>query len=170
MDHSTPIISQIAFPLGGLGFFSWSVVENLVHGDALLAHYYEIPAHDLARGVPVELILARITPGDRDAMAAKIHDDILSGETSSARYGVICPSGARRSLISFGRCLRDEDGVPSYYSGAVAAASDERLILSGDPLESHIRAAFSLASDQRRELTQRYLSSALRSLGVLPSR
>ena len=133
-------------------------------GDAVLASLYEIPDKDFARGVSVEVILARIAPRDRETVAANIHRAIVSGESSAAQYTVICPSGTRRSLFAIGRCFVDGDGVPSYYSGMVTTASNAPLLQS-DSIEGHCQAALAIAKEQGRELTERYLSSALRSLG-----
>ncbi len=77
---------------------------------------------------------------------------------------MICPSGTRRSLVAFGRCWLEDDGLPSHFSGVVAMAPEVRFDGDQMTLEAHCPAALKLAHNQGKELTARYLSSALHAL------
>lgn len=54
--------------------------------------------------------------------------------------------------------------MPSIYSGIVLIEREMEIKLNASGLEKHIDAALDLAKIGGLELTQRYLSSALRSL------
>lgn len=152
--------------LEGAGFYSWSLSTNLLTGDVAFAQIYEIDQDELARGLPVESILERIVEEDRPRLAERIHDVILGGTPLLSPYRIHCAGGKIKSLLSMGSCARDADGLPSVYSGVVLVERATGAGSGGVGLESHIGAAIDLAKAQKRELTERYLSSALRSLSA----
>lgn len=144
-----------------MGFFTWSVPDNILFGDTVFAALYEMAEHDLRKGVAVEQILAKILEHDRPLMAKRIHEAIVSGETTSSAYRIRMSNGASRELVAFGRCIRDDTGVPSYFTGAVMDKSLPGVVFGDDPLEAHCRFAHSLAKTTGNELAARYLSSTL---------
>jgi hypothetical protein len=148
-----------------MGFFTWSVPDNLLFADEVFGNIYEFSHEELRRGLSVEAILGRIAIEHREGIAERLHATILSGAPSAIRYDVACPTGIQKSVIAFGRCLHDFDRIPSFYTGAVMLASQETLVVGSNAIEGHCRAALAIARDEGRELTARYLSSALRSLG-----
>ena len=149
---------------GEMGFYTWVVPENKLYGDPALAQLYNIPECDLAKGVPVDRILSLIVMEDRPLIAGNIHKAIMTGKPSSGAFRVMYADGTVRSLVSFGRCFRDETGEPSFYSGAVMDAAAPQVAVGDDPLEAHCRAALLLAKQGGNELAARYLSSALNVL------
>lgn len=94
-------------------------------------------------------------------IAGNVHQAIVKGEPSSGRFRVLRPDGSALSLVSFGRCLRDDIGVPTFYTEAVMAASSPQVAEGNDGLEAHCRAALALAQERGNELAIRYLSSAI---------
>ena len=150
--------------LGGGGFYSWSLTTNRLTADAAFAAIYEISEADVATGIPVESILERIVAEDRPRLAERIHDVILGGKPFVSPYRILTRDGRIRSLLSMGSCANDQDGVPSTYSGIVLVADEVAVTVEAAGLEIHIEAAIGLAKIEGRELTERYLSSALRSL------
>lgn len=150
--------------LSGGGFYSWSLTTNRLTADAAFAAIYEISDADLARGIPVESILERIVAEDRPRLAERIHDVILGGKPFVSPYRILTRDGRIRSLLSMGSCANDQDGVPSTYSGIVLIAEEVEVTVEAAGLEMHIEAAIDLAKIEGRELAERYLSSALRSL------
>lgn len=162
MDQlQTDVITRL---MRGSGFYAWSLAENMLTADKAFAHIYEINEIDIARGVPVEFILSRIVEDDRPRLAKRIHEVILGGEPFISPYRILCPSGVYKSLMSMGSCSRDADGVPAVYSGVVIVAERFQLEIEATQLEHHISSAMALARDGGRDLTERYLASALRSL------
>lgn len=159
--HSGSLVEKL---MAGAGFYSWSIPLNTLTADKAFADIYEIDEQDLARGVPVELILSRIVEDDRRRLAERIHDVILGGLPFVSPYRILCPSGITKSLLSMGSCARDADGVPSIYSGIVLVERELDIEVRAATLELQISDAIGLAHIDGRELTERYLSSALRSL------
>lgn len=151
--------------VGGLsdsiGFFSWVLADNLLFGDAMFASLYEIPVGDLLRGIPVETILSKIVEEDRAMIARNTHEAIISGNTSASSYTIQLETGGRKCLVAYGRCLRDSDGEPSVFTGAVMDAVMPDVTFGSNPLEAHCRAAYEIASRNNDELAARYLKSAL---------
>lgn len=148
----------------GAGFYSWSLPLNMLTADKAFAEIYEINVQDLARGVPVEFILARIVEEDRPRLAERIHEVILGGEPFVSSYRINCPSGRVKALLSMGSCAKDQDGIPSIYSGIVLVEHELEIGVRATTLAAQISNALELARSDGRELTERYLSSALRSL------
>ncbi|AYM65845.1 PAS domain-containing protein [Agrobacterium fabrum] len=165
----TPPRSLVENLLDGAGFYSWSLSTNTLTADAAFAAIYEIGEDDLAKGVPVEAILERIVEEDRPRLAARIHDVILGGRPFVSPYRIRCADGRIRSLLSMGSCSKDQNGVPSIYSGIVLIEREMEIKLNASGLEKHIDAALDLAKIGGLELTQRYLFSALRSLSLTSS-
>ena len=152
--------------LEGAGFYSWSLATNLLTGDLAFAQIYEIGEGDLAKGIPVESILERIVEEDRPRLAARIHDVILGGTPLLSPYRINCADGQMKPLLSMGSCAYDADGLPSVYSGVVFVERKIGVGSGARGLEMHIDAAIDIAKANKLELTERYLSSALRSLST----
>lgn len=149
-----------------MGFFTWNVQDNLLFGDEIFGDVYSLSSKQIATGVPVEVILDRIVVEDRGRVAETVHHGIISGEAGTLHYSVLGSDGSKMNVVAFGRCLRDADGVPSFYTGSIMLASQAVLAVATRPLEGHCRAALCIARDDGHELAARYLSSALRSLGL----
>ncbi|WP_105381999.1 PAS domain-containing protein [Neorhizobium alkalisoli] len=147
-----------------VGFYSWSVPENRVYGDEVIADIFCVPLDDLVEGAPIELVIRYIDEGDKQRVAKAIHDAIITGLPYQAEYRLTHPDGRKISVTANGRCLRDVEGVPSIYSGTVTLRSSLNPS-EGDPLESHCRAALRIATRRRHTLAARYLSSALNVIG-----
>lgn len=161
--------ANIADPPINMGFFTWNVQDNLLFGDEVFGEIYGFSHEELATGLAVEAILNRIAIEDRGRVAERVHHGIVSGTAGTLQYSVVSRNGTRIQVIAFGRCLKDADGIPSVYTGAVMMASDAALAVGISPMEIHCQAALSIARKEGRELTARYLSSALRSLGLTES-
>lgn len=160
------VVPGIAGDLSKMGFFSWNVPDNMIHGDRTFGIIYEIEPQHLASGVPVEMILTRIVDEDRARLAERIHAVLLGGEPSLSQYRISCPSGLTKSLVSMGSCSNDEEGLPSYYAGAVIEATVPVRDVADTPLATHISIALQHARNDNHELAERYLLSALRSLST----
>jgi PAS domain-containing protein len=147
-----------------MGFFTWIVGANTLYGDPMFADIYGLPHEDLAAGIPVEKVIERIDPSDQPQIARSVHQAILSGTQTSSTYRVLDPDGGSRTILSFGRCLRDEEGIPSIFSGAIVEAAATQVIFAADPLLAHCRAALELAEAAGQDNVARHLSLALSEL------
>lgn len=149
------------------GFYSWDVPNNLVFGDANYAAIYGLPPEDAAQGVPVEKILSLIAEEDRGPLARYIHDMLLGRRPETATYTIIDAKGVAKRASSVGSVIRDRDGIPSFYAGAVMCPPSELEVTAGG-LRNRIAEAINIAEVEGRDITRGYLSSALRSLGESP--
>lgn len=161
--------ADIADPSLNMGFFTWNVQDNVLFGDEVFGEIYGFSNEELATGIAVEAILDRIAIEDRGRVAERVHHGIVSGTAGTLQYSIFSPNGTRTQVVAFGRCLKDADGIPSLYTGTVMMASHAALAVGTSPIEVHCQAALSIARKEGRELTARYLSSALRSLGLIAS-
>ena len=164
MDTSSSL-EHIGLPSQVTGFFTWDVPNNLIFGDENFADIYRLRPERLAVGVAVEDLLALVAPEDREQLAKRIHDVLLGSKAAVSSYTVAFSDGERRAVSSVGTCFRDAEGVPSYYAGVVMWSQDKPRTLDDNALRGHIDAAMLIAEAEGRELTRRYLSSALGSLG-----
>ena len=108
-----------------LGFFNWEVSSNRLTGDENLAALFGVTVDQVISGLPVEEIMARIVPRDRERVTLEVHSGILSGEARLISY-TIFDSFRLKEVMSIGRCLRDRDGKPSFYTGTVCERPNRR--------------------------------------------
>lgn len=148
-----------------IGFYSWSVPENRVYGDEVIADIFGLSINELAAGEPIELVIRYVDDGDKQKLAKALHDAIITGEQFQCDYRLTHPNGRKVHVHANGRCLRDAEGVPSIYSGTITILPQTPAGGSGDPLETHCRAALGIATKRRHALAARYLTSALNVLG-----
>ena len=148
-----------------MAFFSWDLAADKVYGDACLADLFHLKADDLAAGYPIVPMLERIAQEDRSRIAKSIQQAIVSGTRYEERYRILHPTRGTISVLGTGRCLRDANGTPSIYNGAVIETACEPVFAGSDALELHCRSALELAKMSGNELAARYLSSALRVIG-----
>jgi PAS domain-containing protein len=109
-----------------LGLFSWSLHNNRLVADAYYASIYGLDPSELAAGVEVEIIISRIVEEDRRRVAKQTHAAILSGDFGVLTFRVNRGSDVRQ-VGSYGRCLRDEEGTPSIFTGAVVDLSSNAM-------------------------------------------
>lgn len=147
-----------------VGFYSWNVQENRVHGDEVIGWVFGISVEELAAGAPIDIVIRLVDDGGKQKLARAVHQAIVNGLPYEADYRLTHPDGRRVHVVANGRCLRDAQGVPSIFSGTVTVqpAGED----AADPLEDHCRAALGLANSRRHALAARYISSALRVLGA----
>lgn len=148
-----------------MGFYCWDVPKNLVFGDANFARIYGLSPNDAVQGVSVELILSLIAEDDRGPLARYIHGVLLGEEPRTAHYTIVGSSGEEKSVCSIGSVIRDGDGLPAFYTGAVMSPPSEHGLMMGD-LRERISDAIDIAETEGRDITRRYLASALGSLGA----
>jgi hypothetical protein len=148
-----------------MGFFTWELATNTLHGDAVLAELFDIAFGDVQDGIAIERIIEKIAPDDRSRIAKAIHQAIVTGRPYEETYEVIRSQEANISVVAMGRCFQYSDGTPSYYAGTVVQlGSHSSSDREADLLRAHCQTAATLAKATGEQLAERYLSSALRSL------
>jgi hypothetical protein len=115
---------QSEFVLPTMGLFTWQLADNLLVADNVFSAFYGMRPELLAKGVSIEELIGRIVEEDREEAARATHRAILSGEFSTVPFRVN-HSGRLRTLVSFGRCLRDADGTPSIFTGGLFETTAE---------------------------------------------
>jgi len=105
-----------------LGLFAWDVVENRLTADDVYADFYNIDPDRLVRGLEIEQIIGQIIPDDREHAARVTHTALLTGKFSSVvirvqRRGIVVP------VLCHGRCLRDEEALPTIFTGGLTEYS-----------------------------------------------
>lgn len=156
----------------GVGFFSWNVPENRVFGDDVIGYIFALSREELAVGVPIEHVIRFVDDGDKQNLAKAIHHSILFGHAFQENYSVTHEDGRRVYVSAAGKCLRDQNDIPSLYSGTATIMMPEHVLRqladdgAPDALEDHCRAALGIARRQRNTLAARYISSALNVLGA----
>jgi PAS domain-containing protein len=115
------MFSQVApkFQLPQFGLFTWNVPENRLVADEIYASIYGLSAEKLAKGIGIEEIIGLIYEDDRERAARSTHASILAGKLGTIDYR-ISVGGLLRNVSAYGRCFRDEDDIPSYFTGGVA--------------------------------------------------
>lgn len=147
-----------------MGFFTWIVGANTLYGDPLFADIYGLPHEELAAGIPIEKVIDCIDPRDRSQIARSVHQAILNGNQANSNFRVVGAGGGARRIVSFGRCLRDEEGIPSIFSGAIVETVASPGVFASEPLRAHCRAALELAEKSGEQRVVRHLSAALSAL------
>ncbi|QYA08694.1 PAS domain-containing protein [Agrobacterium larrymoorei] len=157
----SPFSSFVGGSSCAMGFFTWSVPENTLFADDVFAELYELAPAEVSAGIRVEDILEKIVDDDRPLLARKIHQAIISGRPSTQSYRVRRSDGTSKELVSFGRCMRDQRDVPSFYTGAVVDPSNPAVTVSSDTFAAHCTAAMNIALIRKNELAASYIRSAL---------
>jgi PAS domain-containing protein len=109
---------QNDFVLPKMGLFTWQLADNLLMADEVYAAFYGFEPSRLSVGVSIEEVIGRIFEEDREEVARATHRAILSGEFSTVPFRV-ARDGVVKTIVSFGRCLRDADGTPSIFTGGL---------------------------------------------------
>lgn len=145
-----------------IGFFTWFVSGDLFHGDSLFGALHGLRPEDLAAGIGVEIVLSQIDATDQAEVARALSNAISTGETCSVDY-TTSPDGTGREIAMIGCCLRNEEGVPSFFSGIVIEKRAAYFLDGLDPFKAYCDAALSLARERGNLLATRYLKSAINS-------
>lgn len=109
---------QNDFVLPRMGLFTWQLADNLLLADEVYADFYGFEASRLTEGVSIEEVIGMIVVEDREEVARATHRAILSGDFTTIPFRVE-RGGVVRTIVSFGRCLRDGDGTPSVFTGGL---------------------------------------------------
>ncbi|KAA3509658.1 hypothetical protein RMS29_023370 [Agrobacterium rosae] len=145
-----------------MGFFTWFVSGNLFHGDGLFGALHGLDLENLSSGVGVENVLSRVATEDQPQVAGGLRFAISSGQRCTLSY-TTNPDNIQRDIILIGCCLRNEEGMPSFFSGIVIEKTAAVFLDGSDPFKAYCDAALSLAKERGNLLATRYLKSALNS-------
>lgn len=154
--------SQVRLVIPEIGFFTWFVAGNLFHGDSLFAALHGLALEDMCAGVAVEEVLLRVDQADRPGVAHTLHEGIMTGQRCTMEY-TVCSGGICHRVLAIGCCLRNDQGLPSFFSGIAIEKKNELFLDRSDPFRSYCDAAMTLAQERGNLLAERYLRSAINS-------
>lgn len=155
-----------AFLSCGMAFFSWDLAEDRFYGDVAVAELFGIEESIMASGVPILALMDRISIDDRARVAASIHRAITTGQVYQEQYRIDHAGRGKVDVLSVGRCLKDNAGVPFIYNGTIMEISSGIASSMPDPLTGYCRSALDIAQKRGNDLAARYLSSALKVIGT----
>lgn len=105
--------------LSTIGLYAFDVCANRLIGDSMFAEIHGLSSNSAAEGLSIEFIINRIVDGDRERTAREVHTAILSGEFIQSEFRVKTESGLIKHIDWFGRCMRDNEGMPTQFTGGV---------------------------------------------------
>jgi hypothetical protein len=143
-----------------IGFFTWFVAGNLFHGDSLFAALHGTKVENLAAGVAVEDLIGCMGERDQSRVAEGFYQAIKTGERCCLEYRTY-PDGIPRNVILTGCCLRNDQGLASFFCGIVVEKKAAIILDGSEPFQAFCDAALSLARERGNLLAARYLKSAI---------
>ncbi|QCJ00605.1 PAS domain-containing protein [Agrobacterium larrymoorei] len=158
-DWSISLVSD------SVGFFTWDLEQDRNCGDHVMATLFDIDQDELSKGVPIDLILSRISDEDRPRLAKAVHEAITTGAFYAQKYVVSHRNGKKIAVSAFGRCIRDLDGTPTHYAGFVTTVPTVAVNSAREHIKELCRMLQDLAEDHGLELAARHLKAAGNSLG-----
>jgi PAS domain S-box-containing protein len=96
----------------GVGLWNWDVGSDVVVADKGFAELFELSAEVAALGIPRQVFVARVHPGDLDEVRAGLRLALTGAQDFSAEYRVMQSDGSVRWVMAVGRCVKDEEGKP----------------------------------------------------------
>jgi hypothetical protein len=119
-DHTIALRNAMLPGLAeGAGFFSWDMVANKVCGDAEMARLSGTNFDALTAGVPVESIIGRMHPDDRERIAKALHTAIVNGTLYREVYRAGLGNGEYCYVLCVARCFAYDGGLPTTCAGFV---------------------------------------------------
>jgi PAS domain-containing protein len=102
------------------GIFTWSLAEDRIYADTAIAALFGLKPDDTIQGrLPLSRYIDRVHADDRRALTALIAKAVQDGQPHSSEYRVQNASDAYEHVMTVGRCFRNPDGNPSFFSGIV---------------------------------------------------
>lgn len=155
-----PAKDPVKLVIPEIGFFTWFVAGNLFHGDSLFAALHGTTVEDLAAGVAVEDLICGMGEHDQPRVAEGFYQAIKTGERCCLEY-MTYPDGIPRNVILTGCCLRNDQGLASFFCGIVVEKKAAIILDGSEPFQAFCDAALSLARERGNLLAARYLKSAI---------
>lgn len=148
-----------------VGFFTWDLEQDRNCGDHVMAALFDIDQDELSKGVPIDLILSRISDEDRPRLAKAVHEAITTGAFYAQKYVVSHRNGKKIAVSASGRCIRDLGGTPTHYAGFVTTVPTVAVNSAQEHIKELCRMLQDLAEGHGLELAARHLKAAGNSLG-----
>ena len=111
---------------GMVGTFEWDVQTDTLYSDVRVAELFSVAPLRAEQGAPWAEYLAAIHPEDVDRIARAVNGTVLTGKRYVQEYRVLPKQGSLRWVEARGECLRDDNGKPSRFYGAVVDITEHK--------------------------------------------
>lgn len=144
------------------GLYTWDLETDTLYADAAMAVLFGLDAALTEHGLPQGRYLERVFEADRPALAGAIRDAIMTGAAFQESYRVHKAGGDVVRVLALGRCFRDTDKQPRFYSGIVFPMPEEHF---GDAsLLWQCLSALEMAKRDGRDDVSALLAEAIKKL------
>lgn len=136
---------------GGIGAWDWDVQGDRVFANARFATLFSVDPARAAAGEPISSFVEAMHPADSPAVNEKIERALQTGEDYVAEYRLIQRDKSIRWVHARGRCHRNEEGVPTRFTGVVFDITERKnaeVVLSEQARLSALRAEIGAALTQ----------------------
>lgn len=113
---------------GLVGSWAWNMATDTVTADKGLAHIFNIPFDEVAKGLTLETFIGSIHPDDSTRVQHTIDATIKSGKAYECEYRVITKKGAEHWVIARGQVEYDSHKHPIRMAGVVIDITDRKQI------------------------------------------
>lgn len=102
-----------------IGYYSWEFAEDLVRIDRVCACIFDFDATDASRGLPIMAFIDKMDSNTRERIAAAIFKSITQDEYYDETYTILVRGNRERWVRVTGRCMLNEDGLPTHSAGTM---------------------------------------------------
>lgn len=108
------------------GIYNWDIAADRVYGDTAVAFLFGLEPGSVDGGLPIECIVERIHPADRDDFIQAFQTAVITASALQVQCLIRTSSEEYAEIVVHGRCFF-ESGAPRYLSGVLHAlpAQDE---------------------------------------------
>lgn len=110
----------------GVGWWDWEVGTDKVYGNADMARLYGISEEGLSQGLPIQIFLANVHPGDRPWVRDAVQEAVATGAPFQADYRIARPDGGESWVSARGQCLVNAEGEPWRFPGVAIDITDKK--------------------------------------------
>ncbi|KAA3498592.1 MULTISPECIES: PAS domain-containing protein [Rhizobium/Agrobacterium group] len=112
-----------------IGYYTWSIGQNLVYLDAVASRLRDFSFEEASRGIPVEKFIAQVEVGSQARVARAVHNSLISGEFYDQESRIDLKAGGFRWLRTTGRVIHDCDGIPIMAMGTIRDVTARKVLL-----------------------------------------
>lgn len=165
MNHQRSI-TELDLTQDLVGVWHWDIRSNLMIACEQVCAYADIPSEIGIHGFHFERFLDGIHPDDRASLRREVGRAMSDEGILATEYRLRSKSFGTRWVRTSGRCFRDENDVPLYFSGFLTEVGEPKPAkLPQAEIVEHLMAARDLASATGETLLTRLLEAVLIEAG-----
>ena len=113
---------------GAAGAWEWNIGDGRIFADARFAALYGMSADEAAQGFSPNLFFSIIHPLDQTRIRLAVGGMLRGAEVFSKEYRLVLGDGSVRWVQARGRSYADDEGRPSFFSGALVDITDQKRV------------------------------------------